>query len=106
MVHHLFVRPGICTGKLKKETNMSKLSGQHQEIVKKLLDTKAVDFGAVGKVVAELGPSLSLADEPGDFFCGTMRTFFHCYRIDTTATAVAVEPLAEVRAAAAGELRR
>jgi hypothetical protein len=51
----------------------------HQDLVKKFLDTKAVDFAAVGKVVAEVGPSLSLADEPWDGFCGTMRTFFHCY---------------------------
>jgi hypothetical protein len=51
----------------------------HQDLVKKFLDTKAVDFAAVGKVVAEAGPSLSLADEPWDGFCGTMRTFFHCY---------------------------
>jgi hypothetical protein len=51
----------------------------HQDLVKKFLDTKAVDFVAVGKVVAEAGPSLSLADEPWDGFCGTMRTFFHCY---------------------------
>jgi len=55
----------------------------HQDIVKKALDAKAVDFAAVGKLIAELGPSVSLADEPWDFFCGTMRTFFHCYRVGT-----------------------
>lgn len=60
---------------------MAGQSANHQEIVKKLLETKAVDFAAVGKMVAELGPSLSLADEPWDGFCGTMRTFFHCYII-------------------------
>ncbi len=42
-------------------------SEQHKQLVKKLLDSKAVDFAAIGKVVAELGPSLSLAEEPGDF---------------------------------------
>jgi hypothetical protein len=51
----------------------------HYEIVKKLLDTKSVDFTAIGKVVAELGPSLSLSDDPGDFICGTMRGFIHIY---------------------------
>lgn len=55
----------------------------HQDIVKRLLDTKAVDFAALGKVVAEVGPALSLADEPWEGFCGTMRTFFHCYIIQT-----------------------
>jgi hypothetical protein len=54
----------------------------HQDLVKKFLDTKAVDFAAVAKVVAEVGPSLSLADEPWDGFCGTMRTFFHCYIVN------------------------
>ena len=54
----------------------------HQEIVRKVLDEKAVDFAAVGRVVAEIGPSLSLADEPWDGVCGTMRYFFHCYIID------------------------
>jgi hypothetical protein len=53
----------------------------HQEIVRKLLDAKAIDFANVAKVVAEVGPSLSLADEPWEGFCGTMRRFFHCYRL-------------------------
>ncbi len=37
---------------------------RRQQIVKKLIDTKAVDFTAIGKVVGELGPSLALANEP------------------------------------------
>jgi hypothetical protein len=49
----------------------------HQEVVKKLLDSKAVDFAALGKMVAEIGPTISLADEPWDGFCGTMRNFVH-----------------------------
>jgi hypothetical protein len=51
----------------------------HQDLVKKVLDTKAVDFAAIGKVVAEVGPALALADEPWDGFCGTMRTFIHIF---------------------------
>jgi hypothetical protein len=51
----------------------------HQEIVKRLLDTKAVDFAAIGKTVGEIGPSMALADEPWEGFCGTMRTFIHLY---------------------------
>jgi hypothetical protein len=53
----------------------------HQDIVRKVLEEKAVDFAAVGKVVAEIGPALSLADEGWEGFCGTMRTFFHCFII-------------------------
>jgi hypothetical protein len=62
----------------------------HQDIVKRLLDTKAVDFAAVGKVVAELGPTIALADEPWEGFCGTMRYFFHCYVIWPTPGPVSV----------------
>jgi hypothetical protein len=51
----------------------------HQEIVKKALDTKAVDFAAIGRLVAELGPSVSLADEPWEGFCGTMRFFVRLF---------------------------
>jgi hypothetical protein len=51
----------------------------HQDIVKRLLDSNTVDFKAIGNVVAELGPSLALADEPWEGFCGTMRTFIRLY---------------------------
>ena len=54
----------------------------HQEIVKRLLDSKAVDFAAIGKAVAEVGPSVSMADEPWEGFCGTMRRFIHLYIIN------------------------
>jgi hypothetical protein len=54
----------------------------HQDIVKRLLDTKTVDFAAIGKAVAEIGPSLALADEPWEGFCRTMRTFLHLYIIN------------------------
>jgi len=47
----------------------------HQQLVQRLLDAKAVDFAAIGKVVGELGPSLALAEDDGDRFCGTMK---HC----------------------------
>ncbi|HEY2094024.1 MAG TPA: hypothetical protein VGJ81_19295 [Thermoanaerobaculia bacterium] len=57
---------------------------RHQEIVKSLLDSKAVDFTAIGNIVAELGPSIALADEPWEGFCGTMRTFVRVYRINTS----------------------
>lgn len=76
----------------------------HQDVVKRLLETKAVDFAAVGKTVAELGPSLSLADEPWDGFCGTMRTFFHCYIIRVFPGETTVENLGDLRGGA-GELQ-
>jgi hypothetical protein len=52
----------------------------HQDLVKRLLDAKAVDFAAIGKTVTEMGPSLAMADEPWEGICGTMRTFIWLYR--------------------------
>lgn len=54
----------------------------HQQVVQKLLDDKAVNFKAIGDALATLGPSLALAEEPWDGFCGTMRTFVHVYRLN------------------------
>jgi hypothetical protein len=51
----------------------------HQEIVGQLLETKAVDFDAIGKAFAQSGPSLALADEPWESFCGTMRGFIRLF---------------------------
>jgi hypothetical protein len=67
----------------------------HQEVVKKLLDSKTVDFSAIGSAVAELGPSFSLADEPWDGFCGTMRTFVHLYVLPGTGLNSAINPAVE-----------
>jgi len=53
----------------------------HQEVVKKLLDSKAVDFGAIGKAFTELAPAMSMADEPWEGFCGTMRVFIRIFII-------------------------
>jgi hypothetical protein len=72
LVSHLFKTVNI---------NLKKQMMNKHDIVKKLLDSKAVDFNSIGKMVAEIGPSLSLADEPWEGFCATMRTFVHLYRL-------------------------
>ncbi len=53
----------------------------HQDVVRRLLESKAVDFGAIGKTFAELGPAMALADEPWEGFCGTMRIFIRIFII-------------------------
>lgn len=73
----------------------------HQKIVGRLLEAKAVDFEAIGSAVAELGPSLSMADEPWEVFCGTMRYFVRVLVVNPRAGGV--EDLATLRGAA-GEL--
>ena len=77
----------------------------HQDIVKRFLDSKAVDFAAIGKAVAEIGPSSSLADEPWEVFCGTMRRFIRVYIVTPTAGVTSVEDLGALRGATA-ELQR
>jgi hypothetical protein len=75
----------------------------HQDIVKKALDSKAVDFAAIGKLIAELGPSVSLADEPWEGFCGTMRFFIRILIVNPNPGGT-VENLGALRGAT-GELQ-
>jgi hypothetical protein len=72
----------------------------HQDIVKKLVETKAIDFKAIGQTFAEVGPALSLADEPWEGFCGTMRTFIRVFIIRGGGLGNSVENLGELRGAA------
>src|SRR5438876_11844677 len=92
----LEIRDQIREGKMANRVN-------HQEVVKKLLDAKAIDFGAIGKVVAELGPVISLADEPWENFCTTMRRFIHIFIIHSNVINP-VENLGELRSIS-GELK-
>jgi hypothetical protein len=92
--------------RLNQESNAMSNRVNHQDVVKKLLDTKAVDFNAIGKVVAELGPSLSMADEPWEDFCLTMQRFIRLFHINPgfPGGGPTVENLADLRGAA-GELK-
>lgn len=56
------------------------LSGREREIVSTLIETKAVDFEAIGKVLATYGPTMALDMDYEDGFCGTLRTFVRLYR--------------------------
>ena len=51
------------------------LSGREREIVTALVETKAVDFEAIGKVLAEYGPTMALDMDYEEGFCGTIRSF-------------------------------
>ena len=75
----------------------------HQEIVKKLMENRAVDFKAIGETFAEVGPALSMADEPWEGFCGTMRIFIRVFIIHGPSIGN-VESLADLRGLA-GELK-
>ena len=83
---------------------MSTPSIRHQEIVKRLLESKAVDFEAVGRMIGELGPSLASSYEPWEGFCGTMRNYIRVYRLSGPGVEGPVEELGQL-AASTAELR-
>jgi hypothetical protein len=56
------------------------LSGNDREVVAALIETKAIDFEAVGGALASFGPTLALDGDLEDFFCGTMRYFVRVFR--------------------------
>lgn len=45
-------------------------TGLQRKVVEALLETKAVDFRALGSVVAEFGNALALEDEGENVICG------------------------------------
>jgi len=71
-------------------------------VVERLIESKAIDFEAIGRALAEFGPSAALTMDGDDVFCGTMRRFVNVYRLaDITSE---LEQLSALRAAS-GELR-
>ena len=55
-------------------------SKKDREFVQTLLDTKAVNFDAIGSAIAKFGPSIALTADGEDNFCWTMRRFIIFYR--------------------------
>jgi len=52
-----------------------------QEIVQALLDAKAVDFAAIGRVLAEHGPKIAMMEEDYDVFVSAMEGFCGTIRV-------------------------
>ncbi|MBS1751999.1 MAG: hypothetical protein JST63_19025 [Bacteroidetes bacterium] len=52
-----------------------------KEITKMLLESKVVDFDALGRAVSQLGPQTIFSDDPWENFCGTMRYFIRIFRL-------------------------
>ena len=74
---------------------MGRFNAHEQEIVKALIETKAVDFQALGNAVAKFGASAAMTQDGEDFFCGTMRRFIRFFRIRDVAGGI--EQLAELQ---------
>ena len=56
------------------------LSGREREVASALIETKAVDFEAIGKSLASFGPTLALDADLEDGFCGVNRYFIRVLR--------------------------
>ena len=56
-------------------------SEAEREIVTALLETKAVNFEALGAIVARHGDRITLHLDGEDAFCGTMRRFARVLRL-------------------------
>jgi len=83
--------------------DMSKLTEAEREIVSALIESKAVDFEAVGSALARYGPSAVLNLDFEDVFCGTMRTYVRVYRVFGPQGPIVENPQA-LRGEIAGEL--
>jgi hypothetical protein len=57
------------------------LNDREREVVRTLTETKAVDFEAIGRALAQFGPTAALDFDYEPIFCGTMRYFIHVYRV-------------------------
>ncbi len=51
------------------------------DIARTVMKANVVNFEALGKMVAELGPQLTTMDDPWENFCGTMRYFIRIFRM-------------------------
>jgi hypothetical protein len=80
----------------------SEHSKEGREVVAHLIDSKAVDFEAIGRALAQFGPTASIDGDGEDVFCATMRRFVRVLRLpDVTSE---LEQLVALRAATS-ELR-
>jgi hypothetical protein len=73
---------------------------KHDEIVKQFVDSKAVDFAALGKFVTELGPSIAISGR-GDY--GVRMGWYNilaCFNIAVQA----VSPVETITAGMASEV--
>ncbi len=57
------------------------LTEREREIVRTLTETKAVDFDAIGRTLAQFGPTAAFDLDYEPVMCGTMRYYIHLYRL-------------------------
>ena len=52
-----------------------------RDLTKFVLESKVVNYDALGKTIAKPGPQMALLDDPWENFCGTMRYFICIFRL-------------------------
>lgn len=52
-----------------------------KNIAKFVLEANVINYDALGKTIAKLGPELIYLDEPWETFCGTMKYYIRIYRL-------------------------
>ncbi len=52
-----------------------------KDVAKRVMKAEVINYEALGKTVAQLGPELALMDDPWENFCGTMRYYIRIFRL-------------------------
>jgi hypothetical protein len=79
-----------------KGDDVMALTGREREIVETLVETKAVNFEAIGQALAKYGPTMALELDYEEGFCGTMRSYVWSYRRPPTVGGGEPEVIGEI----------
>jgi hypothetical protein len=79
-------------------------SEAERQVVTALIETKAINFEAIGQVIAKNGASATVQFDGDDVFCGTMRRFVRVFRLRDELAGL--EHLADLRNVVGQELKR
>lgn len=80
-----------------KEREKSALGDPHQLIVESLIETRAVDFDAIGRAVAEFGPGIARQARRGeDWFISVYSHFIRIYVLLKASTLADLAALREM----------
>jgi len=85
-----------------KGDDVMALTGREREIVETLVETKAVNFEAIGQALAKYGPTMALELDYEEGFCGTLRFYVWSYRRPPTVGEGEPEVIGEI---VSGELQ-
>ena len=80
-----------------RETPKGLIGDSHNPVIQNLVDAGAVDFNAIGRAVAEIGPTVGALRASGeDWFCKFYHSFIHIYILRKVATLAELASLREM----------